>query len=357
MEAYKSMHKKIIYCSKVILVNILLIIFFTIIAEIIFGNWFKNKNYGNLLIPKYNVSLIKNPPYKSPYATGVFSRDKNGFRANNYNLDSINILVLGGSTTEERDVDDNYIWTKVLEKNFTNNNKQKVLNAGLGGQTSYGHIQIFDLWFSRYEELKPEKILVYIGINDALYMLENITNNKSNYEGRLLNSSNRDTLIYRNSTHNYIQYIKNNSAFHLLYLIIKGNYLSRQYKINYNTNNDYTYFPYAKKINIKENIDLEIKNFLEYYKNNLKILSEIANKYDSQIIFITQTIAKDHWLNKYLSLINTATIDFCDKNFTTCIDLHNIILMNDNEDFYDGIHTTPIGSKKIGDMIYKEIIN
>ena len=98
MEAYKSMHKKkIIYCSKVILVNILLIIFFIIIAEIIFGNWFKNKNYGNLLIPKYNVNLIKNPPYKSPYATGVFSRDKNGFRANNYNLDSINILVLGGA--------------------------------------------------------------------------------------------------------------------------------------------------------------------------------------------------------------------------------------------------------------------
>ena len=57
--------KNIIFSGKVILVNITLIIFFILIAELIFGNWFKSSNYGNLLIPKHNVNLIKNPPYKS----------------------------------------------------------------------------------------------------------------------------------------------------------------------------------------------------------------------------------------------------------------------------------------------------
>ena len=350
------MHKKkIIFSTKVILVNILLIIFVGLITEIFFGNWFKSNNYGNLLIPKYNVSLIKNPPYESPYSTGIFSRDKNGFRANDHNLEDINILVIGGSTTEERDVDDNFIWTKVLEDNLIKNNNPKVLNAGLGGQTSYGHIQIFDLWLSRFEDLKPETTIIYLGINDALYMLENIKNNKSNYEGRFLNSTNRDTLSYSSQINNYIQYIKNNSVFHLIYLIIKGNYLSKKYQINYNTNNDYSKFSYIKKININKNIDFEIKNFLKYYKDNLKVLFNIVTKQNSQIIFVTQIIAKDHWLNKYLTLINKTTINYCNENSITCIDLHNIISMNDKDDFYDGIHTTPSGSKKVGDVIYKNL--
>lgn len=351
------MHKKkFIFSAKVILINILLIIFFILVAELIFGNWFKSNNFGNLLIPKYSVNLIKNPPYQSPYSIGVFTRDKNGFRANKHNLNKINILVIGGSTTEERDVDDNFIWTKVLEQNFTANKNKKVLNAGLGGQTSFGHIKIFDLWLSRYNDLKPDIILAYIGINDALYMLENIITNNKSYEGRFLNSTNRDTLIYSNSTHNYIQYIKNNSVFHLLYLIIKGNYLSKKYKINYNSDNNYLNFPYIKKIDINKNIDSQINNFLKYYRNNLKILTNIAKIKDSKIVFITQVIAKDHWLNKYLLLINNETMDFCNTNSTTCIDLYNIISMNDKDDFYDGIHTTPTGSKKIGDIIYKNLL-
>ena len=122
-----------------------------------------------------------------------------------------------------------------------------------------------------------------------------------------------------------------------MYLIIKGNYLSKKYKINYNLYNNYSNFPYIKKININNNIDSEINNFLKYYRNNLKILKNIANTKDSKIVFITQVIAKDHWLNKYLLLINSETMDFCNKNSTSCIDLYNIISMNDKDDFYDGI--------------------
>ena len=54
-----------------------------------------------------------------------------------------------------------------------------------------------------------------------------------------------------------------------------------------------------------------------------------------------------------LKLINQYTIDFCKNTEVKCIDLANKIII-DNLFFYDGIHTDPIGSKKIGIFIAKE---
>ena len=192
----------------------------------------KNSNYGSLLIPKKQINVIKSFPYNSN-EIGIYSRDKDGFRANKYELENIEILIIGGSTTEEREVDDNKIWTKIFEKNLNTN--LKVLNAGIGGQTSYGHKLMFNLWFNKFENLSPKYIIVYLGINDALFLLENYRNNNFSFEGRNLNSSNRDTLQNILLKDRLIQNIKNNSALHTLYLIIRGNLISRKHKFGYNT--------------------------------------------------------------------------------------------------------------------------
>ena len=131
---------------KIFIINIFILILGIIILEIIFGNWLKNSNYGSLLIPKKQINIIKSFPYNSN-EIGIYSRDKDGFRANEYELENIEILIIGGSTTEEREVDDNKIWTKIFEKNLNTN--LKVLNAGIGGQTSYGHKLMFNLWFNK----------------------------------------------------------------------------------------------------------------------------------------------------------------------------------------------------------------
>ena len=33
---------------------------------------------------------------------------------------------------------------------------------------------LYRLWFSRFKELKPKFMIVYLGINDALFLVENM---------------------------------------------------------------------------------------------------------------------------------------------------------------------------------------
>ena len=161
---------------KILSFNIFFLIIGLILIEVFFGKWFYKSNYGSLLIPNYSISVI-NQPYYDKDKTYIHSWDKNGFRANDYNLNEIDILVIGGSTTAEKFIDDNHIWTKVFERQIENKTKFKVINAGIGGQTVYGHNNMFDLWFSNYKELKPKYIFIYLGINDAIKVHENVLKN------------------------------------------------------------------------------------------------------------------------------------------------------------------------------------
>ena len=342
-----------LYLNKIIKVFILNIVIFLcgiFIIEIIFGSWFySNSNFKSLLIPKQQSSLLDKLPYYSS-TTGIYTRDKYGFRANTYQLDNIDILILGGSTTEEREVDDKKIWTKIFEKNL--DPKLKVLNAGIGGQTSFGHKSMFNLWFSKLEDLKPTFILFYIGINDSLFLIENINIDELPVNGRIINSSNRDLLINEHISVQILQYIKNNSVFHTLYLLIKGNIISKKYNISYNNKtSQFNAFIKNKPNNLDKLNNKMISRFKKNYINNLKELLNFSSFYGAEVIFVTQKVSNLHWLYKYLSIVNDITKDFCKQNKIKCFDLAYELNNIDNNSFYDGIHTTPSGSKLIGEFI------
>ena len=332
----------------IILYNIFFVLIILLLFELIFGNWLNNKNLGNLYIPINKKKIIYELPYKSDYPI-LYTTDKNGFRANKHDLKSIELLIIGGSTTEEKLTDDNKIWTKILEKN----SKKIVLNAGIGGQTSFGHVKMFEIWFSKFDDLKPKYILFYIGINDALFMIEKIKSNNLEKltNGRIFNSINRDNLVHINYIDKFYQKFKNNSALYHLTNIIKGNYISYKYKINYgqtkfiNTNSNKN----EKLILSKNEIEM-INIYGEKYIDNLNRLLDNSNIINSKPIFITQTISKDHWLYKYLLKINSFTKLFCKNKNLICIDLASEINLNSN-DFYDGIHTNPVGSEKIATFL------
>ena len=346
---------------KIILTNILIFLFFLIPIEIIFGNWLKKDNLGNLLIPKYSRNIITNPPYEWPYNNGIYSRDKYGFRANNQNLKEIDILVIGGSTTAERYVQDEFIWTKVLERNLQKYNiDKKILNAGIGGQTSFGHIKMFDLWFSNLENLKPQIIIFYIGINDALFMNEH---SQAHSQGRIFNNINIDSLVPVKFHEKIVQNIKNNSALHLLYLIVRGNIISKKNQIGHNINlyndKDITSSTVSKNKDLLKYYEQPryeyIKEYLYYYKNNLKKLLKITNERNAKVIFVTQVVAKNNWLVDQLSVINKETISFCVKHNISCLDIEKYNIFEDKKDFFDTMHTTPFGSEKVGKIIAKFI--
>ena len=75
------------------------------------------------------------------------------------------IIAVGGSTTECFYLSDGDTWVDHLEKKMNQfNDRYWINNAGLGGHTSYGHsVQLHDHIF----KLKPELILMLVGINDV----------------------------------------------------------------------------------------------------------------------------------------------------------------------------------------------
>ena len=335
---------------KIVFFNFITFFFGLVFLELVFGSWIKKTNKGSLLIPKNQINIIDNFPYKSEQI-GIYSRDENGFRANVYDLSEVDILIMGGSTTEEREVDDSFIWTKFFEKNLNHN--FKVLNAGIGGQTSYGHHLMFDLWFSDLEELNPKYILIYIGINDALNLLESMNYNFFEQEGRVINNKNKDLLKYVKNSDRIIQYIKNNSILHQLYLIIRGNLLSRKYKVSYNQNITF----HTPHVIVKPgNATLDKKmlsSFETFYFKNLFSIYKKGNIYNAEIILITQGVASDHWITPYLKKVNSLTLKYCRENKKICFNLSKYInnFSERNNLFYDGIHTSPTGSDYIGRKI------
>lgn len=336
--------------SNTIIINLTVLLTGLIIIELVFGTWlYRSSNFNNLLIPKQQTNIMESLPYASNNIA-IYSRDKNGFRANNYSLNEIEILILGGSTTEEREIDDKLIWTKVFEKKINKN--YQVLNAGIGGQTSYGHKNLYRLWFSRFKELKPKFMIVYLGINDALFLVENMEKQHDFSKGRIINDSNRDLIKNEKFFSNTIQYIKNNSALHSLYLVIKGNILSRKYRINYKNKPKY-FDAYFTKSPSKDIVldSYYLNNFYNYYKKNIIDIIEINKIYDSTLILSTQKISNKHWLNPYLEIVNSFTLKICKEKNLICFNLHDNINFIDQIDFYDGIHTSPSGSLKIGESL------
>jgi len=339
---------------KVIFINFLILFLGIFIIELIFGNWFNNKNLSNLLLSIDKHRLISNLPYKSD-KPALYTTDSNGFRANKHELSKIDILIIGGSTTEQKLIDDNLIWTKILEKNLNSDNFSYTLNAGIGGQTSFGHVRIFDLWLSRFEKLNPKIIIIYIGINDALFMIENIDDNIDYDKGRLMSNKNRDFLEIENRIENYFQFLKNNSAIILFFKMINGNLISLKYDFGYFKKPSIFETPTKTIDTIELNVDnKQILNYLKKYQNNLIELNKIIIKSKAVPIFVTQNVSSNHWIKKYLYIINNETTNYCNSTNTICFDLASELYLDD-EDFYDGIHNNPSGSKKVADYLYKKL--
>ena len=82
-------------------------------------------------------------------------------------------------------------------------------------------------------------------------------------------------------------------------------------------------------------------------------LNNIIKKNKIKPIFITQ-VKFDGLKDKKLYLINNELKKFSLKNEYFIIRLDELITMGVN-DFYDPVHTTPQGSKKISNLIFEQL--
>ena len=152
----------------VLAVNFLLLAAGVVAVELIFGGWLDSRRLNRLNILtdrvyRHDVSGL----YQTGKPLVTYTRDRYGLRGAYGSPENIRILTVGGSTTDQRHIRDGETWQDALQRRFAQAGQAvPVANAGVDGQSSFGHIANFKWWFPDIPSLAPEYILYYVGLND-----------------------------------------------------------------------------------------------------------------------------------------------------------------------------------------------
>lgn len=101
-----------------------------------------------------------------------YVRNQYGLRDSCENPAEIEILTIGGSTTDQRYIPLKSTYQNIIEERMKMMSDKFgcVSNAGVDGHSTWGHLYSFENWFPLIPELNPKIILLYVGINDANFL-------------------------------------------------------------------------------------------------------------------------------------------------------------------------------------------
>jgi lysophospholipase L1-like esterase len=344
----------------IVIVNISLLAIGLLAIEIMFGYWIRDDtllriNVLRSYIGRYRLEGL----YQFHSDTVVYTRDKYGLRGNFKDPSEIDLLTVGGSTTDQRYVSDGYTWQDVIQEDFTSFGRNMVVgNAGVDGQSTYGHIKNYQWWFNHIPRFKPSYVLFYVGINDFLkdedYSYDDITGKPKGIVGIL----------------------KDKSALWNLLRVVRGVYLSRKdigvghRKIDF-SQSKWTTIP------LQNDYEIIMTRRLMAYRTRLQALIKATKDFGARPIFVTQPMRMwrlnegiiegisdisrydEHQINgidRYYMMRrqDSVTCAFAAENGLECIDL-GANLSWDDADFYDYGHMTPKGAKKVGNLMFDRL--
>ena len=361
--------------SKVIFINLFLILLITLIIELIFGNWLEENRINQLNIIRdqtlyYNIGDL----YETNNKKITYTRDRFGFRGKYDDISNIDIVSIGGSTTDQRYISDEFTFESILSSEFKINKNLniQIINAGVDGQSTYGHIKNFDYWFNNIENFKTKYFLFFIGNNDFY-----INPNHSYDELEKSNSNN----IFRK-----IRFaIKSKSIFYYFYRVVEGTINTNRIGLTHNLNKkDNLDFGNWTSTPILKNHKMIMQKRLDEYQLRIRILIKKVESFGSKAIFVTQSRrglydfkndliigmpnVNDYDLSKYNGvdyyymsrLINEITKNEAIISKSIFIDLDNELNFDITQDFYDTSHHSESGTSKIGKYLYfklKDLFN
>ena len=345
--------------TRIIFWNLLLLLVVIIPTELIFGGWLGN-NYGTLVIPRdVTRRFVVSDLYEDEKKIIKFTRDKNGFRGSRNNPSNIDILAVGGSSTNEIFIDDNQTWTAVLEASFQLSGKNiSVVNGGVDGQSTVGHLANFEYWYPKIPNFKPRYILFMIGINDIVI-------SKSGY------LSKQDKFL--SSQGLFKQYMLNNSAIYTLFRNFRGILRARNARLIHTMTgfDGYSWRTTTRQPSVEKAI-FNYKTQLSTYRKRLELLTKRTRDLGATPIIVTQHDATyrikdnkvagrvlgsgevDYGNYAILAAPNRVAMKTCADVGAICIDLFADLLFG-NGDHYDAFHTTPSGSSKIANFLYQKL--
>tara|TARA_B100000941_G_scaffold211262_1_gene154821 strand:- start:711 stop:1808 length:1098 start_codon:yes stop_codon:yes gene_type:complete len=318
-----------------------------ILIELFFGSWFFNNNFSSTIIPR-NITKVWDPKHYISKHSAMYKRDEFGLRGDYKEISDIKIVTIGGSTTDERWIDEKFTWSYLLQNELNKKGMNiKIANAGVDGQSTLGHFYNFDLWFKKIPNFKPKYFLLYIGINDSAVIFRTIKSSK--IEQFLFRA---DYLVDKKITDRIFRYLKNNSYIYKMFKIFLGHKAAKKYNLIHSTKT------WNEKKVTKPSIitmDMKTNELIFNYGLRLKSLFNKIKDFGSEPIVVTQTLNKNHILFNYLKTINSETKKICANNNIKCYPLDVEINLSENEDFYDDVHTRPSGNKKIAVYIANNI--
>ena len=347
---------------RVVLVNILLLIAGLLAVEVIFGDWVGTPrlNKLNLLVDvelRYDAGHL----YSSASGEVVYRRDAHGLRGAYGTPETIDILTVGGSTTDQRYITEGATWQDVLRADFSSNGRKlSIANAGVDGQSTYGHIKNFEWWFPFIPNLKPKYLLYYLGTNDL-----------RKDEGGPYDDLRGESVHFSSLK----RQLERRSAIFDLYRKAAGIRAARAIQAQHRRV-DFQQITWIERPNASNHAAMQ-RGRLDAYAGRLAILNGMTRNLGAIPIYVTQPTRRckrsgdklvgsaetstfdgteingiDYCL--MLDALNRRTMDFCRGSGGICIDLAAELEFDDN-DFYDYTHNTPAGAAKIGHFLYSRL--
>ena len=355
--------KRVRRILKILRVNAVLLAVGIAIIELAFGGWLDTRNLNRLnilkdRIHKYDVSNL----YDNANPIITYSRGKYGLRGNHSTPGSIDMLTVGGSTTDQRYIHDGETWQDVLQRQFKQEGVTVIVaNAGIDGQSTFGHIMNFKWWFPAIPGLAPEYILFYVGLND-FYI-------DSEYQyDRLL--SNDESFSLRST-------LSENSALWLLARSLRGTFEAMVlHKMGHRSINfeDLRWTRQALQSDYGF-----MQSRLNAYADRLRILANMTYEFGAKPVFVSQPSLKyrvtphgiegddnpstyeGHQINgvdyyHMMKRLDGVTKTVASEKDALFIDLAGYTDWSD-VDFYDFSHMTPQGAKKVGTLLHETLRN
>lgn len=344
---------------RLVTINLAVLVAGLVTAELVFGGWVFGENYGAMPIPKdfkrrFDVSKLYDGD------TSTFIRDEHGLRGSYPDPSQIDILLIGGSTTNELFVSEGQTWGDVMARSFREAGREMVVvNAGVDGQSTIGHLKNFDLWFPKIPGLKARYMLAYVGINDLGVAMAS---------GKL---TKWDHMEDRHRT--FKRYLLNNSALYALFRNVRGMIYARNAHLVHTMGNyagsDWQPAPIPPDIAAARE---RYADHLGAYAGRLHELARRIRAWGAEPIFITQHRSDyrildgrvlgrkledgsiDTGLYADLMAFNQVTLETCREVGAICVDLAGELFFEDG-DHYDALHTTPRGSAKIGRYLFDRL--
>jgi lysophospholipase L1-like esterase len=342
--------------AKILGVNFLVAMVLLVPIELTFGNWFAGRDAIDLLNVRPNTYDIEPSPLYAPGTLITYQRDAYGFRGGAINPADISVVAIGGSTTNERLLDDRDTWTARLQRLLTERGcSRTVANAGIDGYSTVAHIASFDGWFDRVRGLKPAFVLAYVGINDAGVEPSAVTP--------------ADSQRYTSALRRFSHYVAANSALRRLYVSLRGWWRARQAHVLHGEVPLLRQTIEWQPAGLPADFDAEIAGKLHTYRQRLEQLSALIRKFGARPIYITQPrvdgrLVDGQWQQiagsdgardtATVAAINGTTLAFCRDTGETCIDLDGQLGFAPG-DHYDAVHTTPAGSARIARFLSQEL--